>query len=104
MLGRARVKQTISELERRVEMLTEELHLTRLENASLQEKNQLAPPGTIRQASAAIQPIPEPEGKFFPEGAAAIVQQQSRMLVPYTGMPAKLSDSMVFEGQITTGI
>ena len=84
-------------------MLTEELQLTRLENASLQEKNQLAPPGTIRQASAVSHAVPESEPKFFPEGRAAIVQQQSRMLVPYSGMPPKLSDSMIFEGQISTG-
>jgi hypothetical protein len=44
---RARVKQTIAELEKRVECLTQELHQTRLENVSLQEKNQLTPPGTI---------------------------------------------------------
>ncbi|KAH8796716.1 hypothetical protein BGZ57DRAFT_961682 [Hyaloscypha finlandica] len=103
---RARVKQTIAELERRVEMLTEELHLIRLENASLQEKNQLAPPGTIRSASAVGPPHPIVEDpKFFPEGTAAImdvvVRQQSRMS-QYLEMGSQFSDSMVIAGQIST--
>jgi hypothetical protein len=42
------VKQTISELEQRVDDLTQQLHLAKLENASLQSQNQLYPPGTIR--------------------------------------------------------
>jgi len=104
---RARVKQTIAELERRVEMLTEELHLIRLENASLQEKNQLAPPGTIRSASAVGPPHPIVEDpKFFPEGTAAImdvvVRQQSRMS-QYLEMGSQFSNSMVIAGQISTG-
>jgi hypothetical protein len=40
---RARIKQTIAELEKRVESLTQELHLARQENTSLRQKNQLAP-------------------------------------------------------------
>jgi hypothetical protein len=105
---RARVKQTIAELERRVEVLTQELHLTRLENASLQDKNQLAPPGTIRSASAVGPPHPILEDPtFFPEGAAAVmevvVRQQSRMS-QYLEMGSQFSDSMIFAGQISTGI
>jgi hypothetical protein len=99
---RARVKGTISQLEKRVEMLTHELHMTRLENASLRQENQLNPPGTIPTV-APLQPIPEPE--FFPEGASAImkaVRQKSRML-EYVEMSPQFSDSMVIAGQISTG-
>ncbi|PMD29708.1 hypothetical protein L207DRAFT_593272 [Hyaloscypha variabilis F] len=52
----ARVKPTISELERRIQTLTEELDLTRLEKACLQEENQLVPLGTIWEASAVSHP------------------------------------------------
>lgn len=105
--SRARVKQTIAELERRVEMLTEELHLTRLENASLQEKNQLAPPGTIRSASAMGPPHPIPEEpKLFAEGTAAVtevvVRQQSR-ISQYMELGSQFSDSIIITGQISTG-
>jgi hypothetical protein len=44
------VKQTIAELERRVEDLTKQLIAAKLENDSLKEENQLNPPGCIPQA------------------------------------------------------
>jgi len=43
------VKQTIAELENRVEDLTTQLIATKLENDSLKAENQLAPPGSIPQ-------------------------------------------------------
>ncbi|KAH8750625.1 hypothetical protein F5882DRAFT_77230 [Hyaloscypha sp. PMI_1271] len=46
---RLRVKQTIAELESRVEDLTTQLIATKLENDSLKAENQLAPPGSIPQ-------------------------------------------------------
>ena len=42
------MKQTISELEQRVDNLTQQLHLAKLENESLHSQNLLYPPGTIR--------------------------------------------------------
>jgi len=86
-----------------VEHLTRELHLTRLENASLQEKNQLAPPGTIPTV-APVQPIPGPED--FPEGTAAImdvVMRQKNRSPHYVGMDSHFSTSLVVAGQISTG-
>ncbi|PMD33123.1 hypothetical protein L207DRAFT_175622 [Hyaloscypha variabilis F] len=92
---RARVKQTIAELEKRVEILTQELQLTRLENASLQQRNQLAPPGTIPQL-APPGPVPGPED--FPAGTAAImdvVVRNDQQPQHCMGMGAQFSDSMV---------
>jgi len=96
------VKKTISELEKRIELLGQELHMTRLENASLQQKNQLAPPGTIGLA-APPPPIEEPE--FYPEGAAAImdVMQQNAPLSQFADMNSQFSDSILISGQISTG-
>jgi hypothetical protein len=102
---RARVKQTIAELEKRVEILTQELHLTRLENASLQVKNQLAPPGTI-PAMAPPQPIPGPED--FPEGNTAImdvvVRRSGQQPQQCMTMGSQFSNSLVVAGQICSGI
>jgi hypothetical protein len=100
---RARVKQTIAELEKRVEMLSEELHLTRLENASLQEKNQLAPPGTIPLVAP---PMPVPGPEEFPEGTAAImdvVVRQKTQPPPYVGMGSQFANNMVVTGPISNG-
>jgi len=102
---RARVKQTIADLEKRVELLSQELHLTRLENASLQERNQLAPPGTI-PSMAPPQSVPGPED--FPEGTAAImdvvVRRNTQQPQQCMGMGSQFSDSMVVAGQICSGI
>lgn len=83
-------------------MLTQELHLARLENASLREDNQLNPVGLI---PAVVPPQPMPGPEFFPEGTAAIMkaaQQKSRML-EFVEMSPQFADSMVIEGQITIG-
>jgi hypothetical protein len=101
---RARVKQTIAELERRVEALTQELHLTKLENASLQEKSQLAPPGTI-PTTAPPPPIPILGPEVFSEGNAAImdfVVRQKSNTPQYMGMNSQFSSSMAAR-QISTG-
>jgi hypothetical protein len=90
-------------LEKRVEILTQELHLTRLENASLQEKNQLAPPGTIPTV-APLQALPSPEA--FPEGTAAImdvVVRQRNQPQQNMGMGSQFSNSLVVSGQISSG-
>lgn len=97
------MKQTIAELEKRVEILTQELHLTRLENASLQEKNQLAPPGTI-PTTAPPQALPGPE--TFPEGTAAImdvVVRQRNQSQPNIGMGSQFSNSLVVPGHVSSG-
>jgi hypothetical protein len=97
------VKQTIAELEKRVEILTQELHLTRLENASLQEKNQLAPPGTI-PTMAPPQALSGPEA--FPEGTAAImdvVVRQRNQPQQCMGMGSQFSNSSVVPGQSSSG-
>jgi hypothetical protein len=88
-----------------VEILTQELHLTRLNNSLLQEKIQLAPPGTI-PTQAPSQAIPGPEDS--PEGTAAIMdvvvgrnrQQQQQCM----GMGSQYSNEMVVTGQILSGI
>jgi hypothetical protein len=103
---RARVKQTISQLEKRVEMLTQELHLTRLENASLREDNQLNPPGTI-PAVAPPRPIPDPE--FFPPPPippTTAIMKLSRgksRVVDYLGVSPQFADSLIVQAEITTG-
>jgi hypothetical protein len=97
------VKQTIAELEKRVEILTQELHLTRLENASLQEKNQLAPPGAVPMM-APPQALPGPE--VFPEGTAAIMEvvvRQRSQPQHGMGMGSQFSDSLVVPGQNVSG-
>jgi hypothetical protein len=84
-------------------MLTQELHLTRLENASLQEKNQLAPPGTIPLVAPQM-PAPGPEE--FPEGTAAImdvVVRQKTQPPQYVGMGSQFANNMVVSGPISNG-
>jgi hypothetical protein len=88
-----------------VEILTQELHLTRLENAALQEKTQLAPPGTI-PAMAHPQPIPGPED--FPEGTAAImdvaVRRNGQQPQQCMTMDTQFPNSLVGAGQICSSI
>ncbi len=86
-----------------MELLTQELHLTRLENASLQQKNQLAPPGTI-PSTAPPEPIPGPEA--FLEGNAAImdvVMRQKNRSPQYLGMNPQFPSTMVVAGQLSSG-
>jgi hypothetical protein len=75
-----------------------------LENASLQQKNQLAPPGTI---PAVALPLPIPEPEYYPEGATAImdvmVRQKSGPLQPYAGIGSQFQDSMLISGPISNG-
>jgi hypothetical protein len=102
---RARVKQTISELEKRVEVLTRELQLARLENASLQEKNQLAPQGAV-PSMPPQQAITRPEA--FSEGTAAImdvvVRRNGQQPQQCMSMGSQYSSSLVVTGQICSGI
>ena len=81
-------------------MLTQELHLTRLENASL--RDQLAPPGSI-PIMAPPQPLPGPED--FAAGTAAImdvVLRDKSRSPQYVG--SQLSNSMIASGRISTGL
>ncbi|KAH8752082.1 hypothetical protein BGZ57DRAFT_965916 [Hyaloscypha finlandica] len=98
---RARVKQTIAELEKRVEALTQELQLARLENASLQEKKQLAPQGTISSMTPQ-QAITRPED--FSEGTAAIMdvvmRRNGQQPQQCMSMSSQYSSSLVVTGQI----
>jgi hypothetical protein len=98
------VKQTIAELEKRVETLTQELHLTRLENASLQEKNRPPPPGTI-PTMAPPQVLPGPED--FPDGSAAnmdVAVRRSSQQQQCMGMGSQFPNSLVVTGQISSSI
>jgi hypothetical protein len=101
---RARVKQTIAELEKRVEALTQELQLARLENASLQEKKQLAPQGTISSMTPQ-QAITRPED--FSEGTAAIMdvvmRRNGQQPQQCMSMSSQYSSSLAVTGQICSG-
>jgi len=89
---RARVKEKIAELERRLANAHHELERTKSENASL-KKNQMAPP----------QPIPGPED--FPKGTAAIMDVATSPSNQQQGMVmgARFSNSIVMTGQISSG-
>jgi hypothetical protein len=85
--------------------LTQELHLTRLENASLQErKNQAAPPGTIpTMAPPQVFPVSED----FPESSSAnmdVVVRRSGQPQLSIGMGSQFSNSLVVTGQIGSSI
>jgi hypothetical protein len=100
---RARVKQTIAELEKQVEFLTQELRLARLETASLQQKNQLSPPGTIPVTSP---PLSMTSLGHYPEGIAAVmdVQVQQKSCPPqYGGMGSQFSNPFIISGPVSTG-
>jgi hypothetical protein len=96
------VKQTIADLERQVEFLTQELRLTRLETASLQQKNQLSPPGTI-PVIAAPPPVTIPGS--YPEGIAAVmdVQMQQKSCPQYVGMGSQFSNHFIVSGPVAAG-
>ena len=85
-------------------MLTQELRLTRMENASLLEKNQLAPPGTIRAGQPPPPPISNPED--FSENTAAVmdaIMQQKNFPQQCVGMDSQFSNSMVVAGPMSAG-
>lgn len=87
-----------------MEFLTQDLHRTRLENASLQEKNQLPPPGTIPTV-APPPPIPPPEEYL---GLATVMDVIMRQKSQPSGQPlptdSQFSNSFIVPGQINTGI
>jgi hypothetical protein len=100
---RARVKQTIAELEKQVEFLTQELRFTRLETASLQQKNQLSPPGTIPVTAP---PLSITSLGHYPESIVAVMDFQvgQKSCPPqYNGMGSQFSNPFIVSGQVSTG-
>ncbi|KAH8746654.1 hypothetical protein BGZ57DRAFT_935899 [Hyaloscypha finlandica] len=95
--------QDREKLEKQVEFLTQELRLARLETASLQQKNQLSPPGTIPVTSP---PLSMTSLGHYPEGIAAVmdVQVQQKSCPPqYGGMGSQFSNPFIISGPVSTG-
>jgi hypothetical protein len=90
------VKQTIAELERRVEDLTKQLIAAKLENDSLKEENQLNPPGCIPQTIAPeLVPISDPDA-IYP-GMEVVSQRRNHHMAPYlpVASQSQFSQSLV---------
>jgi hypothetical protein len=87
------VKQTIAELERRVEDLTKELIATKLENDSLKAENQLDPPGSIPQTLAPeMLPVNDPN-IIYP--GMEVVSQRRNHLDQYMPTASQFSQSTI---------
>ena len=90
------------QLEKRVEELTQKLIATKLENESLQAKNQLPPPGYIPETSS--DPPILPTEDF--EGLGVVVRQRS--LPPSAGQYLPLNhqfaQSFVVQAPVSTGV
>jgi len=98
------VKQTIAELERRVEDLTKQLIAVKLENDSLKEENQLNPPGCIPQTIAPeLVPISDPD-IIYP-GMEVVSQRRNHMAqyMPIDSQLSQLSQSMIAAGPAAPG-
>jgi hypothetical protein len=95
------VKQTITELERRVEDLTGQLIAIKLENDSLKAENQLAPPGCIpqRMAPESIPIVPE---ENYP-GVEAVMQRRNLQASQYAPNTSQFSQSLAVQPPIGTG-
>jgi hypothetical protein len=93
---RERTKQTIAQLQKRVEELTRELHATKLQNASLEPKNQLYPPGTIRMTA---DPMPMPS-----EPVMDIIMRE-KVLPPrqFGPMRQQFTEGFFLDSPISTG-
>ena len=75
------MKQTIAELESRVDDLTKQLVAAKLENDSLKAENQLAPPGSIPpQMEPGSIPLDDPLESY--PGLDTIVQQRNHQYMP----------------------
>lgn len=98
---RLRVKQTIAQLESRVEDLTQQLIATKLENDSLKAENQLAPPGSIpqRMVPGSI-PLDDPFENY--PGLDA-VQQRNFHASPYMPTDSQFAQSSMMSIPIGTG-
>jgi hypothetical protein len=97
ILCRLRVKQTIAELERRVEDLTKQLIAAKLENDSLKTENQLNPPGPQRLPP----PLADPNAVY--PGLEVVARRKSLQTSQYTANPLQSSMSFVVPGPISAG-
>jgi hypothetical protein len=98
---RLRVKQTIAELESRVEDLTTQLIATKLENDSLKAENQLAPPGSIpQQLVPGSIPLDDPFENY--PGLDA-VQQRHLHASQYMPIDSQFAESSMMSIPIGTG-
>lgn len=99
---RLRVKQTIAELESRVEDLTKQLIATKLENDSLKAENQLAPPGSIpRQMVPGSIPLDDPLENY--PGLDAVVQRRNLHASQYMPTGSQFAQSSMMSIPIGTG-
>jgi hypothetical protein len=91
------VKQTIAELERRVEDLTKQLIAAKLENDSLKEENQLNPPGCIPQA---VPPelVPIVDRDVIYPGMEVVAQRKNHHMAQYMPVDPQFSQAMVVAG------
>ncbi len=96
---RERTKQTIAQLQKRVEELTLQLHATKLQNASLESKNQLYPPGTIRMTA---DPMSEPP---MPSEPIMDILVQEKVLPPrqFGPMRPQFGDGFFLDSPISSG-
>lgn len=98
------MKQTIAELEKRVEILTQELQHSRLENASLQGKIQLAQPDTM----AAMAPPPcVPGQEDFRDGSTSVMDvviRRNSQPQQCIGMGSQFSNALTVTGQSCSSV
>lgn len=100
---RLRVKQTIAELERRVEDLTKQLIAAKLENDSLKEENQLPFPGSLPQT---LPPdiVPAIDHSIVYPGTEVIAQRRNFSTVPYVPPASPFSQSLMVQGPAVPGL
>jgi hypothetical protein len=91
------VKQTIAELERRVEDLTKQLIATKLENDSLKEENQLPFPGSIPQTMPPDM-APTIDHSIIYPGAEVVAQRRNFPMVQYVPPASQFSQSLMVQG------
>jgi hypothetical protein len=95
------VKQTIAELERRVEDLTKQLIAAKLENDSLKEANQLNPPGCIPQVvPPELVPTIDPD-IIYP--GMEVISQRKNHIAQYMPIDSQFPQSMLVAGATAPG-
>lgn len=97
------MKQTIAELEARVENLTQQLRATKLENDSLKSQNQLRPPGPTRAI------MQEPDINLVPRDPSmsvmdVVVRDKCPPPAQFNNVNRQFSNSFVISSQISTGM
>jgi len=99
MSCRLRVKQTVAELERRVEDLTKQLIAAKLENDSLKAENQLNPPGCI-PLTLAPELLPVDDPNIIYPGMEVVSRRKHLHMAQYMPNASQFSQSMMVQGPI----